>query len=231
MTRRILPTPPGTRPPARQRQIAYAAVSALLRYPDEQLVRDLPLLQAAADVLPAAARGPLRGLVSHLASAPLLDLQAAYVATFDLQRRCCLYLSYYLNGDTRRRGVALWRFRDAYRQAGLRLAGSELPDYLPMLLELAASGEHGETAALGLIHTHRQGLRMLLAALETAHSPYAQALQALETVLPPASPAAIARAAQLAREGPPTELVGLEPTGPQRPSPAPAADQARSVRS
>ncbi len=223
MSRRSGPAAPGGRSRARHRQVAYAAISALLRYPDEQLTRDLPLLQAAAGGLPSAAGGPLTRLVSHLAGQPLLGLQADYVATFDLQRRCCLYLSYYQNGDTRRRGAALWRFRDAYRRAGFRLAGSELPDYLPMLLELAASDGDGEAAATGLISEHREGIRILLSALEARHSPYAAAVQALEAVLPPAGPQVIAGAARLARQGPPAELVGLEFPGSPGPYPLPAA--------
>jgi nitrate reductase molybdenum cofactor assembly chaperone NarJ/NarW len=223
MSRHKPSTPPGTRPRARHRQVAYAAISALLRYPDEQLTRDLPLLEAAAAGLPAAAGAPLLRLISHLASEPLLTLQAEYVATFDQQRRCCLYLSYYRNGDTRRRGAALWRFRDAYRRAGFRPAGSELPDYLPMLLELAASGGGGEAVAAGLISEHREGIQMLLSALDARQSPYAGAVQALQAVLPPAGPHVIAAAARLARQGPPAELVGLEFPGSLEPYPPPAA--------
>lgn len=222
MSRRSMPAAPGTRPPERHKQVAYAAISALLRYPDEQLARDLPLLQAAAGMLPAHAGRPLLRLIAHLASQPLLSLQAEYVATFDQRRRCCLYLSYYKDGDTRRRGAALWRFRDTYRQAGFRPVGSELPDYLPMLLELAASGGDGEATAAGLMNEHREGIRMLHSALEARQSPYAGAVQALEAVLPPADPHVIAAAARLARQGPPAELVGLELPGSLEPYPVPA---------
>jgi len=220
MTRRSPLTAPVTWPQARQRQVACAAVSALLRYPDETLIGDLPLLEAAAGALPGPIGGPLRQLISHLASVPLLDLQAAYVATFDLRRRNCLYLSYYASGDTRRRGAALWRFQQAYRQAGFRPASSELPDYLPMLLELAASDD-GETTAAGLLSEHRQGIRMLGSALEASRSPYASAIRALEAALPPAGPRLITEAARLAREGPPAELVGLDPPDALAPYPAP----------
>jgi nitrate reductase molybdenum cofactor assembly chaperone NarJ/NarW len=229
MSRRSGPAAPGGRPRARHRQVAYAAISALLRYPDEQLARDLPLLRAAAGGLPAAVSAPLLRLISHLASEPLLTQQADYVATFDQQRRCCLYLSYYRNGDTRRRGAALWRFRDAYRRTGFRPAGSELPDYLPMLLELAASGGDAEAAAAGLMNEHREGIQMLLSALDARRSPYAGAVQALEAVLPPAGPHVIAAAARLAREGPPAELVGLEFPGSSEPYPLPAAQAGGDV--
>jgi len=223
MSRRGGPAAPGVRLSARHRQVAYAAISALLRYPDEQLARDLPLLHAAAGTLPAAVGGPLLRLISHLAREPLLGLQADYVATFDLRRRNCLYLSYYKDGDTRRRGAALWRFRDAYRQAGFRPAATELPDYLPMLLELAASGGDGEATAGRLMNEHREGIRMLLSALDAGQSPYAGAVQALEAVLPPAGPHVIAAATRLARQGPPAELVGLEFPGSLEPYPRPSA--------
>jgi len=148
-------------------------------------------------------------LCDHLTSSPLLDTQARYVATFDLKRRCCLYLSYYLNGDTRRRGQALWRFQEAYRRAGLRVVGGELPDYLPALLELAATG--GEGPALELMQEHRAGIHVLEAALEEAGSLYAGVVHAVDSLLPAPTTHMIATAARIARDGPPTELVGVEP--------------------
>ena len=44
--------------------------------------------------------------------------QADYVETFDLRRRCCLYLTYYTYGDTRKRGMALLQFKHLYRGPG-----------------------------------------------------------------------------------------------------------------
>ena len=51
--------------------------------------------------------------------------------TFDLKRRCGLYLTFYGLGDRRERGQALLRLRKLYRAAELPQDGSELPDYLP----------------------------------------------------------------------------------------------------
>ncbi len=197
------------RPAAAQRPAVYAVLSALLRYPDEALIRDLPLLRVAIAGLPARLRDQLEVVVSWLSQTPLLEAQACYVATFDLRRRYCLYLSYYLNGDTRRRGEALWRFQDACHQAGFRVRGGELPDYLPVLLELAASG--GEREAVALIQEHRIGIELLYQALSEADSPYASLLNALRALLPAAIPGTGAKAARLVAEGPPAELVGLEP--------------------
>ena len=191
------------------RRIAFAAGSVLLRYPDEHLVEDLTLIIAATGELPKALRLAFEELTEHLSTKPLLETQAQFVATFDLKRRCCLYLSYYLNGDTRRRGMALWQFQEAYRMAGFRVLRGELPDYLPALLELAASG--GEDFAIELMKQHRAGIRVLLAALDELGSPYAEVVRAVDSLLPAPIPGAIANALLVARKGPPTELVGIEP--------------------
>lgn len=192
-----------------QRSLVFASAALLLRYPDEQLLERLPLLRQAADRLPASALAPLAGFLDQVAATPLIDLQASYVATFDLKRRHCLYLTYYLNGDTRRRGMALWRFQDAYGSRGFAVDAGELPDFLPVVLELAASGQ--EDLALALLLEHRQGLEVLGHSLQEATSPYAAVVGVLSAALPDPTPEVLAAAATLAAEGPPDEQVGLEP--------------------
>ena len=58
--------------------------------------------------------------LDHLARRPLPELAADYVATFDHRKRCCLYLTYFAHGDTRKRGVALLRFKQTYRRRRAR---------------------------------------------------------------------------------------------------------------
>ena len=66
-------------------------------------------------------------------------LAGGYVDTFDLSRKHALYLSYWTDGDTRRRGEVLGRFKTAYRSSGAVVdTHGELTDYLPMVLEFAA---------------------------------------------------------------------------------------------
>jgi nitrate reductase delta subunit len=191
-----------------QRRVVLAAVSRLLSYPDEDLVASVPVLADALVLAPRGAREPLSRFVDHVRATPLLDLQRDYVSTFDLKRRCCLYLTYYLNGDTRRRGMALWRFAETYRRTGLHLETGELPDFLPVVLEYAVSGD--ETTGLGLLLEHREGLEVLRQALTSLHSPYADVVGALVEVLPALSEEELAAALRLAAEGPPAELVGLQ---------------------
>lgn len=196
------------------RAVVFLVAARLLAYPDDDLVADLPVLAAALGrVGPGAARsaGDLARVVDHVATTALLESQQHYVSTFDLKRRCCLYLTYYLNGDTRRRGMALWRFQETYRLGGMRLLSGELPDFLPVLLEFAAGDADTEAAALSLLDEHREGLEVLVVALDRFASPYAGAVRAVVDVLPELSASQREAAAQLVAQGPPSEHVGLEP--------------------
>ena len=52
-----------------------------------------------------------------LTSKDLEDVQSEYVQEYDLSRRHSLHLSYWTDGDTRRRGETLLRFKQMYRDA------------------------------------------------------------------------------------------------------------------
>jgi nitrate reductase delta subunit len=151
---------------------------------------------------------PCGGLFPHfetyLEGTPLAALQAQYVETFDLRKRCCLYLTYYTHGDTRRRGLALLKFRQAYQRAGLVLTDEELPDHLAVVLEFSAAGHSREATELML--AHRAGIDLLWYALDELGSPYAEVVAAVRATLPPADAAEVRT---LALDGPPTELVGI----------------------
>lgn len=195
----------------RDRRIAFAAASRLLRYPDPQLLEQLELLRTAAGALPRTVGAGLAAAVEHLAATPLLAAQSGYVATFDLRRRNCLYLTYYLNGDTRRRGMALWRFRDRLATHGVEVGGGELPDYLPAVLELGCGDAAAAETALALLAEHHQGVEVLRRSLAEQHSPYAGVVAAVAAALPEPTPRLLAAAGRLVAQGPPAEQVGLTP--------------------
>ncbi|HEX7746351.1 MAG TPA: nitrate reductase molybdenum cofactor assembly chaperone [Micromonosporaceae bacterium] len=191
------------------RPVAARAASLLLRYPDEQVLAALPVLEAALDELPAAVADPLRLVAAHRATADPRALAGAYVELFDFRRRCCLHLTYYTCGDTRKRGEALVGFTAAYKAAGLEVVDGELPDFLPAVLDLAAVDDGGWR----LLRENRVGLDLLVEALARERSVYRHAVAAVREMLPPARPADLAAAARLAQAGPPVEQVGLEPFG------------------
>jgi nitrate reductase delta subunit len=190
------------------RVVAARAASLLLRYPDTEVLATLPTVLAALAELPGGVARPLATVAAYLAGGDPRAVASTYVETFDFRRRCCLYLTYYTHGDTRARGQALVAFAAAYRHAGLAVDGGELPDYLPAVLELAATAG---APGWALLHTHRIGLDLLAAALQRDGSGYRPAVEAVQALLPPARPADQAAAGHLAAAGPPAELVGLEP--------------------
>ncbi|HET6817493.1 MAG TPA: nitrate reductase molybdenum cofactor assembly chaperone [Mycobacteriales bacterium] len=189
---------------------ALRVAAQLLAYPDETLYERLPLLtEAAATCGPASV--PLTRMCTELAATSPREAQTRYVDTFDLRRRCCLYLTYFSHGDTRNRGMALLRFSTAYKVAGFEVIDGELPDHLAVVCEFTAAEPD---AGLDLLRRHRAGLELLRMALADASSPYLDVIDAVRAVLPDPAPRDMEKALALARSGPPAEEVGLEPFGP-----------------
>ena len=198
--------------PVQQVKVAWQSASLLLGYPDERLMADLGLVRAAAGELPARLAEPIRTVVGHLESRPLTQLQADYVSTFDNRRRNSLFLTYFAHGDTRKRGVALLRFKQAYLRSGFVLdadAGGELPDHLCVVLEFGATVDH--ELGWGLLLDHRAGLELLRMSLRDEGSPWAGAVEAVSATLPPLRGDERDAVRRLAAEGPPEEEVGLTP--------------------
>jgi nitrate reductase delta subunit len=192
--------------PAADRARIFQLASLLLTYPDDELLAAGPDLRAAADGLPQ-----IEEFLDWLLAAAPIEVQRHYVQTFDLRRRSGLYLTYYLHGDTRKRGMALLMLKQRYRAHGLRLADGELPDLLPIVLEFAATVGPGDGEAP--LRQHRQGIELLRTALHEAHTPYAEVLDAVCAALPELTHQDRAAIAALAFDGPPVETVGLDAVG------------------
>ena len=194
----------------------WAACSLLLDYPTAELVAGLDRVEA---LVPGHAE--LAPLVEHLRRTPLRDLQEEYVATFDHTRKCALYLTYFAYGDTRRRGVALLGFKQAYRAAGAEWDESceELPDHLCAVLQFGATVDR--EAGRRLLLDHRAGLEMLRLALagwrrtgdRGTGSPWLGAVTAVCDTLPPLEGEGREAVRRLVEQGPPAEEVGLDPYG------------------
>jgi nitrate reductase delta subunit len=189
----------------------FKLASVLLQYPTAALFDGIDELDAhAAGTRPRATREAFARFHAWLRVTPPLDVAAHYVETFDLRRRCALYLTYYRYGDTRKRGMAMLVFKAAYRDAGFIPCGDELPDYLPMVLDFAALCPRGER----LLRAHRADLELLHRALVKAQSPYADVIAAVTAALPGLGRRELDRVRAAWESGPPTEEVGLEPFAP-----------------
>jgi len=187
----------------------WQVASLLLDYPDEG--QPLDLLDAAVADLPPVVGEPLSRFLAHRRATPLQQLQEDYVETFDTRRRCTLFLTYFLHGDTRKRGMALLRFKHAFMAAGLEIDDQELPDHLAVVLEFAATADL--ESGRGLLLDHRAGLELLRLSLTDLGSPYADVVTAVCAGLPALAGDDLEMVRKLAAEGPPDEEVGLTPYG------------------
>jgi nitrate reductase delta subunit len=192
-----------------QLTIVWQSVSLLLDYPEEEMRSRLEVVRAASQRLPVAIGDSIRGFADHLERASLPELQAEYVETFDNRRRCNLFLTYFAHGDTRKRGMALLRFKQVYLGAGYVLDEAELPDHLCVVLEFAATVDQERGRQLML--DHRAGLELMRVSLADMHSPWAALLDAVTATLPPLRGDERDAVRRLAAEGPPEEEVGLAP--------------------
>ncbi|MBO0908632.1 MULTISPECIES: nitrate reductase molybdenum cofactor assembly chaperone [Arthrobacter] len=192
----------------RRSAVVRQVCGLLLEYPDQELVDLVPSMRAALAEAGADAE-PLEELLSWLTVKPLPEVQADYVQEFDLSKRHSLHLTYWTDGDTRRRGEALAAFKEVYRAHGALPEGSELPDYLPLVLEFAAKVSPSD--GYELLQRYRPSLELLRLALRDDNLPYSGALALVCSTLPGVSPEDRQTVMQTAGYGPPTETVGLEP--------------------
>ncbi|WP_175999473.1 nitrate reductase molybdenum cofactor assembly chaperone [Burkholderia stabilis] len=163
----------------------YPLLSVLLTYPEAELIAALPDIRAALERDPRA-HAALAPLVDHLGATPLIDLQEAYVATFDRTPAHSLHLFEHVHGESRERGQALVDLLDEYRRFGFEPAASELPDYLPLFVEflgaIAADG-HAATAHR-LLGDAIDVIAAIGERLERTGNPYASVFAQLRTLSP-----------------------------------------------
>lgn len=198
-----------------QRRVTHMAASLLLDYPTADRFEQYPLIAQGIAGLPGDVRERLAAFVALAQTWGRQDLERHYVDVFDMKRKCSMYLSYFLTGDTRKRGMALVRFKEAYRAAGFEIDREELPDFLPLALEFSALvGDDDAAIATGLLGAHREGIEVLRAALTNLNSPYAQVVEAVSLTLGPITSDTKERFLQLITAGPPTEMVGVDAMGP-----------------
>lgn len=190
---------------------AWQCASILLDYPDELLLSRLDLLEEVAASLPATIGAGLLDTIAYLRRPGVGATQSQYVDTFDTRRRGCLFLTYFSNGETRKRGLALLRIKQVYARAGVELAPEQLPDHLCVVLEFGALTD--AKAGLKIILDNRAGLELLRLHLRETGSPWSGAIESVCATLPPLKGKDHEAVALLIAEGPADEQVGLDTYG------------------
>lgn len=190
--------PAAANPEARRGVLLAAA--RLLAYPDRALCELLPEIEAYLRQPPASdAAALLAGVAQRLRQLESAEREARYVATFDFDEAAALYLTAHELGDSRRRGRAMVELRALLRAVGFEQTTTELPDYLPLLLEFlahlppeAAAETEAEPAAESAAESPVETLERRLAAVceriaahLAADNLYRDVFVALCRVLPP----------------------------------------------
>jgi nitrate reductase delta subunit len=155
-------------------------LAASLAYPDARMRVHIPemrdVLAAEAAVSPSR-RAEIDALLDGLQRADPLASEADYVEIFDRGRATSLHLFEHVYGDSRDRGPAMIDLGETYAKAGLILTLTELPDYLPAVLEFVSTQPPREARAFLAEIAHI--LNALFGALCKRDSAYASVIGAL----------------------------------------------------
>ena len=116
-------------------------LARVLEYPTEELQQSKDALVAAVledSRLPRQNKEQLLTCIDRLCDGDLMDLQEAYVGTFDRGRATSLLLFEHVHGESRDRGQAMVDLLALYEQHGFHIEVRELPDFIPLYLEYLA---------------------------------------------------------------------------------------------
>ncbi|MDF0643800.1 MAG: nitrate reductase molybdenum cofactor assembly chaperone [Nitrospira sp.] len=160
-------------------------IAVLLTYPEQDWLRSIGELRTTVSAETGRSRRAgrrLGGLFTYLERGPLIELQEAYVETFDRNPALSLSMFEHRLGESRDRGDAMVRLVEEYRRSGLEVTSQELPDFLPVFLEfLSLIPPEDSRRRLAEIDDIVQLLRRRLG---DAGSPYAGAFEALLALIP-----------------------------------------------
>lgn len=159
----------------------FQILSALLMYPEPELLASLPELEAGLADKPGFLQ-TLRPLLTSLASDRLIDLQERYVTTFDRTPSHSLHLFEHIHGESRDRGQAMVDLMEEYKKHGLEMAGVDLPDYVPLFLEFLSQLD--EQQALPLLGDAIHVLAHIGRKLAANGSPYTSVFSVLQECCP-----------------------------------------------
>lgn len=158
----------------------YQILSALLTYPEPELVAALPELEAG---LPVPMRARVASLLAHLAENDMITLQQEYVQTFDRTPTHSLHLFEHIHGESRDRGQAMVDLMEEYKKHGLEMCPDELPDYVPLFLEFLSQLQD-DGAAGRLLGDAVHVLAHIGRKLDANGSVYAGVFDVLESLSP-----------------------------------------------
>jgi len=94
-----------------------------VRDSDDTVSKEASQVLSSIEAIAEALTGSREGLESH------------YIALFELSPTCPPYIGYYAFSDERDRRLFMVEVAEMYKVFGFKLAGRELPDYIPAICE------------------------------------------------------------------------------------------------
>jgi nitrate reductase delta subunit len=155
-------------------------LSALLTYPTDDLVSaaaELKAVLAREALLRPKQLAAVAALIDDIAGRDLFDAQERYIMLFDRTRSLSLHLFEHVHGESRDRGQAMVDLIKVYEDGGYSPTTAELPDFLPLFLEYAATRPPAE--AIELIGQPGHVLAAMKERLAKRGSPYEAVFAAL----------------------------------------------------
>lgn len=116
----------------------FVYLSRLLDYPQQSILTDDFVNEFKADYAETPSKDKLLNIIYKMQRYSLEELKTHYVSLFELNNRYTLYMSYYKMTDSRERGQLLAKLKMLYEMFGVRINGTEMSDYLPLMLEFLA---------------------------------------------------------------------------------------------
>jgi len=157
-------------------------ISCLLNYPDESMIELIPVFrEVLGEIKNASVYDEYDPILSYFEQTPLIQLQEQYTETFDLTSSNSMNLTYHRWGDTEKRGPALAHLEEMYLKAGFQRIGSELPDFLPLMLEFIS--ERPDAARSEIMPLYGETIETLAGRLGRAGHPYALLFEQLINIL------------------------------------------------
>ncbi|MCC2099108.1 MAG: nitrate reductase molybdenum cofactor assembly chaperone [Hyphomicrobiales bacterium] len=155
-------------------------MSALLSYPSAELAAaagEMRLALTRESLLPRDLCDGIELLIADLETGDLIDIQERYNLLFERTRSLSLYLFEHVHGESRDRGQAMVDLKRLYEERGFQATAKELPDYIPMFLEFAATLPAAE--AIDLVSQPAHVFAALKERLVKRQSPYEAVFAAL----------------------------------------------------
>ena len=150
--------------------------SIFLQYPEEEWYQNNEIYDFILQLEAESEREQLLQFWDYTVSTSWPELGENYVQQFDFSKDCSLYLTYGVFGDKRERGQGFIKLKLELAKAGYQITGSELPDYLPLILEFMAEADDASVHKFYFIH--KKAMDQLYDQLREQRSPYAYLLAA-----------------------------------------------------